>query len=198
LASALTENPAEVRIMGKTKTVPLKVRTFIGITGNAVDIAEDMARRIIKVSIDAQMENPEERKFKPRFLDDIFAARVELLSAALTIRRWGRQNKMKEGRPLPTFETRYQWCRDPLFSPGTRNPVERIAAIKANDPRRRALIEIFEIWSNKHGSAKLKATELNAAVLELSDTRASRRADDSLNYSRQKVAIGQSDTRWRL
>jgi hypothetical protein len=44
--------------MGRTKNVPLNVRTFIGIIGNGVEIAEDMARRIIKVGLDAQMESP--------------------------------------------------------------------------------------------------------------------------------------------
>jgi putative DNA primase/helicase len=188
LASALTENPAMVRVMGQTKNVPLNVRTFIGITGNGVDIAEDMARRIIKVRLDAQMESPEERKFKPGFLDDIVAERLKLLSAVLTIWRWGRQNRLKEGRALGGFETWCQWCRDPLLALGMKDPVDRVAEIKANDPRRRALMEIFETWWDKHGGAELKATELNAAVLELIDTRASRRPDDSLNYSRQKVA----------
>jgi putative DNA primase/helicase len=46
LASALTESPCMVRPMGQTKTVPLHTRTFIGITGNAVEIAEDMALRV--------------------------------------------------------------------------------------------------------------------------------------------------------
>jgi hypothetical protein len=50
LASAPTENPAMVRVMGKTKNVSLNARTFIGITGNGVEIAEDMARRIIKAA----------------------------------------------------------------------------------------------------------------------------------------------------
>jgi hypothetical protein len=146
LASVLTENPAMVRVMGRTKNVPLNVRTFIGITGNAVEIAEDMARRIIKVGLDAKMESPEERKFKPGFLEDILAARTDLLSAALTIWRWGRQNKMKEGRPLGSFEVWCQWCRDPLLTLGMQDPVTRIAEIKANDPRRRALVEIFDAW----------------------------------------------------
>src|SRR5262249_25150612 len=36
LASALTENPAEVRIFGQTKNVKLHVKTWIAITGNGV------------------------------------------------------------------------------------------------------------------------------------------------------------------
>jgi hypothetical protein len=116
LASALTENPATARVMGHSKNVRLNVWAFICITGNAVEVAENMARRIIKAGLNAQMENPEQRKFKPGFLDDILAAGVELLSAALTIWRWGCQNKLKDGMPLGSYEKWCQWCRDPLVT----------------------------------------------------------------------------------
>ena len=71
LASALTESPAMVRPIGQTKTVPLHTRTFIGITGNSVAIAEDMARQILKTRLDARMEDPERRKFAPVLLDRV-------------------------------------------------------------------------------------------------------------------------------
>ena len=74
LASALTENPAIVRVLGQTKNVPLHTRTFIGITGNSVQVAEDMARRLLNSRIDAKMENPEQRKFEPGFLDRVLAS----------------------------------------------------------------------------------------------------------------------------
>jgi hypothetical protein len=188
LASALTENPAMVRPMGHTKTVPLHTRTFIGITGNGVEIHEDMARRIIKSELDAKMENPEQRKFEPGFLEHVLASRPALLSDALTIWRWGRQTVLKPGMPLGHYEKWAQWCRDPLLALGMRDPVERIAEIKAADPSRRALVTFFETWWAAHGDSVVKATELDPAVIELIDTKAFRRSDDSLQYSRQRVA----------
>ena len=179
LASVLTENPAMVRPMGHTKMVPLHVRVFIGITGNGVEIAEDMARRIIKCHLDAKIENPEERNFAPGFLDSVFAARADLLSAALTIWRWGRQNILKAGRPLGSYELWCQWCRDPLIALGMRDPVDRIAEIKANDPKRRALIAVFEVWWEKHPDTLIKATDLAPEVLEQIDAKSSRKADGS-------------------
>jgi hypothetical protein len=145
LASALTESPAMVRPMGHSKNVPLHTRTFIGITGNSVEIAEDMARRIITTNLDAKMEDPESRKFKPGFLDDVLEARPKLLSDALTIWRWGRQTVLKPGKALGSYEVWAQWCRDPLLMLGARDPVDRIEEIKAADPRRRALIAIFDV-----------------------------------------------------
>jgi putative DNA primase/helicase len=87
LASALTEDPMMVRIMGHTKNVPLHTRTFVAITGNGIQVSEDMARRILKADLDAKMENPEQRKFAPGFLQSVHDNRGKLLSDALTIWR---------------------------------------------------------------------------------------------------------------
>jgi hypothetical protein len=171
LASALTENPAMVRPMGQTKNVPLHTRTFIAITGNAVEIAEDMARRLITTNLDAKMEDPERRPFKPGFLDDVLEARAELLSDALTIWRWGRQTVLKPGKALGSFEVWAQWCRDPLLMLGARDPVDRIDEIKAADPHRRALIEIFDTWWTIHRDILLKSTDLDPAVMACIDAR---------------------------
>jgi hypothetical protein len=184
LASALTENPAMVRPMGQTKTVPLHTRTFIGITGNAVQIAEDMARRLLNSHLDARMENPEQRPFPPGFLDRIFAERANLLAAALTIWRWGRQTRPKPGKPVGSFEVWAQWCRDPLLALGMRDPVDRLAEIKAADPKRRALIAIFEQWRTSHGDLLLKGQDLNHEVVSLIPGALTR---DGV-ISRQKVA----------
>src|SRR5262249_37071914 len=127
LASALTENPAMVSTMGQTKNVPLNARAFIGITGNSVQIAEDMARRLLNTHLDARMENPEQRPFAPGFLDRVFTERANLLAAALTIWRWGRQQKnLAAGKPLGSYERWAQWCRDPLLTLGMPDPVNRI------------------------------------------------------------------------
>jgi hypothetical protein len=188
LASVLTESPAVVRPMGHTKTVPLHTRTFIGITGNSVQIAEDMARRLLNTHLDAHMENPEQRKFTPGFLDRIFVDRANLLAAALTIWRWGRQNKPEPGKPLGSYEVWAQWCRDPLLALGMRDPVDRIAEIKAADPKRRALVAIFDLWSVVHGNLIIKANDLGQEVIQAIDDKATVRADGSLQYSRQRVA----------
>jgi putative DNA primase/helicase len=187
LASVLTQSPAMVRIMGQTKMVPLYTKTFVGITGNAVEIAEDMARRILNTHIDAQMEEPEARPFQPGFLDRVSESRSALLSHVLTIWRWGRQTVLKPGRPLGSYELWAQWCRDPLIALGARDPVERVAEIKAADPRRRALVNFFEAWWNIHGDAIIKSSDLDAEIIGLIDNKATRDENNKLRYSRQSV-----------
>jgi putative DNA primase/helicase len=65
--------------------VQLETRAVICVTGNAIDVSEDLARRFIIVGLDAKLESPELRRFEGRFLDTIRERRSELMSAALTI-----------------------------------------------------------------------------------------------------------------
>jgi hypothetical protein len=189
LASALTENPAQVRPMGQTVMVPLHVCTLITISGNAVEIAEDIARRLIETFLDAKTENPEERKFAPGFLDEILVARPDILSDALIIWRFGRQNPgaLTEGRSLGSYEVWCQWIRDPLLTLGCRDPVDRLAEIKANDPRRRMLVSIFEIWWTVHRDQMMQAKDLAPEVLEQIFPKAARNPEGKLQVSRQQV-----------
>src|SRR5262249_25064555 len=188
LSSTLTECPAMVRIFGLSKMVPLYTRSYIGITGNAVQIAEDMARKLLNSHLDARMENPEQRKFAPGFLDHVLASRPRLLAAALTIWRWGRQNKLDKGKPLGSYEFWTQWCRDPLLALSTRDPVDRVDEIKAADPRRRSLIAIFDQWWASDADAVLKASDLADDVIKLIDDKAFAKSNGTLQHSRQRVA----------
>ena len=70
---------------------------------------------------------------------------------------------------------------------GQRDPVDRIAEIKAADPARAHLIEIFDAWSAVHRDDLIKATDLDPNVIELIDSKAVRKADNSLQFSRQRV-----------
>jgi hypothetical protein len=189
LASALTENPCEVRPMGHTAMVKLHTRTLVTMTGNAVQIAEDMARRLIKTDYDAKIENPELRPFKPGFLDTVYRERAILLGHALTIWRWGRQNAglLTKGRPLGSYEEWALWCRDPLLTLGMRDPVERLAAIKAADPKRKKIQTIFEAWWVAHQDSLLPAKDLHQTVIQAIDEKSSFR-DGEFRYSRQFVA----------
>jgi hypothetical protein len=169
LASFLTERPSQVRILGKSQMVQLELASFFALTGNGLVLSEDLARRFICVEFDAGCEDPEQREFPPGFLRDIEKRRPELLSAGLTILRWGRQNTVKPGRPLGSFEDWGEWVRDPLVALGGRDPVDRINAIKARDPERQRVISLFNEWDKCHGDKPIKVSELAEAVRLIAD-----------------------------
>jgi hypothetical protein len=128
------------------------------------------------------MENPEQREFKSGFLQ-----RCHLLSAALTIWRYGQQNQLKRGLPLGNYEVWARWIRDPLLDLGCQDPVQRIAQIKADDPRRKAIMEVFETWWLHHEGQPVKANDLHADVKQLLDPNATM-IEGNTKYSRQRIA----------
>jgi hypothetical protein len=171
LASVLTERPARVRLLGQTRMVPLNSATFVAVTGNGLTVSEDLARRVIPCELDARCEDPESRPFVPGFLDLIQRRRAELLTAGLTIWRWGCQNAavLPRGKPLGSFETWAEWCRDPFVALGCRDPVERIEALKAIDPRRQRIAELFRLWWEHHGATPMRVSELAEPVRAIVD-----------------------------
>lgn len=171
LASVLTERPTRVRVLGETRMVLLNSTAFIAVTGNGLTVTEDLARRFITCNLDPRCEDAESRPFPAGFLSYIERRRAELLTAALTIWRWGRQsaNELKRGKPLGSFEMWAEWCRDPLVDLGCCDPVERIEKLKAQDPRRQRIAELFRAGWENHASAPMKANDLAEAVKTIAD-----------------------------
>jgi hypothetical protein len=171
LASVFTERPARVRLLGQTRMVPLNSTAFVAVTGNGLTVTEDLARRFNPCELDARCEDPESRPFMPGFLDSIQQQRVELLAAGLTIWRWGRQSAalLPRGKSLGSFERWAEWCRDPLLALGCRDPVERIEALKAIDPRRQRIAELFRTWWENHRATPIKVSELAEPVKAIAD-----------------------------
>jgi hypothetical protein len=167
LAQVITESVIMTRLLGHTKMVPLTTNAFIALTGNAVRISEDLARRFLAVDLDAKCENPEQRSFDEDFGTSIKEHRADLLGAVLTIWRWGRQTNLRPGMPLGNFERWASWCRDPLLALGCVDPVQQAADIKSEDPFRQQIFEFLQAWYVQHGSKPVKLRDLDRKVREL-------------------------------
>jgi hypothetical protein len=181
LATVITERPARVRVFGELRMAVLNSTAFVAITGNGLTVSEDLARRFIDCKLDAGCEDPESRPFGPGFLEKVERDRVQLLSAALTVWRYGRQNQegLKRGRPLGSFETWCDWVRDPLLTLGCRDPVERVEMLKTHDPYRQNIAELCKTWWEHHENKPIRASELAEPV---------RRLIDPLDRGRQFIA----------
>jgi putative DNA primase/helicase len=173
LASAMTERSVKVRLLGRSRMEALNSTAFVLVTGNGVTLSEDLVRRFIVCELDARCENPERRAFEGGFSANVEANRAKLLAAALTIWRYGRQNTrgFVPGRPLGSYDDWAQWCRDPLVALGCCDPVERIDRIKADDPSRRQVVDLFNRWHACHGSQPMRVTELVKSVTAIIDPR---------------------------
>jgi hypothetical protein len=188
LASVITERPARVRIFGQTKMAMLNSSAFIAITGNGLSVSEDLARRFLALELDAKCDDPEARAFPGTdlFLEQIKNRRGELLAAALTIWRWGRQNetRLPKGKPFGSFETWAAWVRDPLLALGCIDPVSRISVAKSRDPRRQRIAELFAAWHQHHGAAPMKVAELDDSVKAIADPQGRGRQYQAITIAR--------------
>lgn len=170
LASVLTERPARVRILGKSQMVPLNSTALVILTGNALTISEDLARRFLIVELDARMEDPEVRHFPIDIKEDIRTHRLELLVDLLTIWRWGMQtSEIKRGKPLGSFEQWSKMVRDPLVALGCIDPVDRIGEVKERDGRRQEILECFTLWNKLHGDKPVRVQDLHDDIRGLLD-----------------------------
>lgn len=173
LSMLLTERPVKLRPLGSSQTRIVDGVGFVAVTGNGLTIAEDLARRLIVCELDALVEDAEARRFDTDPVAEAKRLRAELLAAVLTIWLWGRQqgDALPRGRPLGSYEMWSRWCRDPLLALGCRDPAERVAQVKAADPQRAAIREIFEVWAQHHGDAEMRALDLAEPVRRALDPR---------------------------
>ena len=170
LASAITERPARVRLLGKSLMLPLNASAFVILNGNGLTVSEDLARRFVAIEFDPRTEDPEARPFKSDIRTEVMRRRSELLAAPLTIWRWGRiATCIKTGRPLGSFEQWSKWVRDPLLDLGCQDPAERISEAKLRDGLRQETVDLFEVWRKEHGDQPITAIKLHDDVKKIAD-----------------------------
>ena len=165
LEGVLTED-SKARMLGVSQAADLSAAVFVVITGNGVSIKGDTARRIVESFFDAQVEKPAERDFGGWDLQaDVTRDRDAILADLLTIWRWGRQNKIKPGISVGTFEEWGRWARDPLVALGCMDAAMTMRRNMENDPGRETEISVFRTWWARHKGEKLVGSDLDDEVL---------------------------------
>ncbi len=135
----------------------------LSVTGNGlVTLTEDLARRFISIELDAGCGGPGgSRAFPPATsLTTGFrrTAPGPAARAALTIWRWGRHYAGDEIRPaagrsgVSTFGAAGAATR--FWPSAAVDPVMRIETVKARDPNRRRVAELFNAWWETPPSCK--------------------------------------------
>jgi hypothetical protein len=173
LASAVTEPKVQLRALGSSTPISIDCRSFIMITGNGVQVSEDLVSRFLFVELDARTGDPETRRMPAGFLDSVAAERGQILNEALKIIRYGLQNPYP-GLPLRNFDGWAQMCRDGLLVLGATDPVTRLEKVKASDPMREHHTTIMLAWQAAHKSDPVAANDLKKPVADLIAPNASR------------------------
>ena len=185
LESMLTED-SRARILGVSDAANLGAAIFVAITGNGVGVKGDAARRFVECFFDAGVENPSARQFERDLQSDVTHNRDAILGDALTIWRWGRQNKnLKPGLPVGTFEQWSRWARDPLLALGCMDAAITMKRSMESDPGREGEINVFRAWWGHHKGSRVTGSDLDDEVLAALGTKCSRK--NVAYYLRPKI-----------
>jgi hypothetical protein len=161
----LTQDPASIRVLGKTEEETLNTRVLMMATGNNIAVAGDCCRRAVKCRLDARCAEPERRRFdwdpvqaakdaRPRLVADL----LEALSAYISAGR------PSDPPPLGSFED-WTVVRGLLLWCGLDDPADTMADVKATDAAGADLVRGLETWWMAFEDEWVTAADL-AAFLE--------------------------------
>lgn len=161
LASAMTAPTYQARILGKTQTVEVAVRTTWVFTGNNVSLSSELVRRLTMIDLDAQVANPELRTgFRHKDIRGWAKDnRGELVWACLTLI----QNWVAQGMPaetdvaLASYENWSACVGGVLKTAGLGGFLNNRAALKekASDEDNDSISFLLEAWWGEVGSREI-------------------------------------------
>lgn len=198
LAGAFTAGGIKDRVLGKTGNVTAPMRFVAFVTGNNLEYAGDMYRRVVPISLDPQTESPEERSgFQHAdLLAWVRQERPRLVVAGLTILR----AYHVAGRPRPermsqfgSFSAWSDLARAAVLWASGHDPCAGRAALRETaDPARMALGQALRAWRAALGERWVTVAEViqwttEHAVVTLPEY-------DAAEALRQ--ALGGLDRRW--
>ena len=120
-----------------------------------MSVADDIVRRSVRCSIDAETETPEKRTFSsdPRAI--ALANRGAYIAASLTLARaYIAAGKPERLPPLPSYEGWSDLVRSPLVWLGYDDPVDTMDDIRGADPIRQARADVFRAWRDELNPAE--------------------------------------------
>jgi putative DNA primase/helicase len=154
LCQAIERPSVSTRTLGKSEGREHRNVWTMFATGNGLRLRDDVTRRTLLVRMDAEMEQPELRKFNANPLERVLANRGRYIRAALIVvlayRAAGMPNRLPNiGDPFAEWSDN---VRSALVWLGYADPVQTMEAVRENDPRRQARMALFQAIFNAYGS----------------------------------------------
>jgi putative DNA primase/helicase len=150
LCQATERAQLQVRPLGTSGLVRIANAFTVFANGNNLTIAADNVRRTVLCSLDADMEAPETRTFNGDPVAKVLRDRGNYVGAILTIARAyiaaGCPGRLA---PHASYEGWSNLVRSPLVWLGWSDPVETVAAIRAEDPIRQNRTAVFAAWGKE-------------------------------------------------
>jgi hypothetical protein len=221
LCQAVERPVLQVRALGTSELARIDNATTCLSNGNNIQIAEDLVRRSVQCSLDANIDRPETRKFVHDPLAAIFADRGRYVAAVLTIARaYVVAGMPHRPPPFASFDRWNELVRGALMWLGCADPCDTVAELSVADPVKNERAEVFQAIAkamvdpdytvNEIISAARKDTTLESALRmiasadgEISPRRLGKWLAASLNtiagnFKLLRSGSVQNRVRWRL
>lgn len=194
LAAFLTSAEPEGRILGLSETRSVRNRALWVLNGNHVTAGGDTFRRILPITLDANHESPESRRFtfspKTVIRDRLSAYRADVLNVLLTYQSAGAPTVAAGS--MGSFEQWERlvrqcvcWLIDEGLTPvPMADPLEVMTLSKAEDPGHTQHGQILELWHRVFGNRIVQVRDLGLLVNSFDATR----SDDERELAR---AVGE-------
>lgn len=184
LATFLTSEKYTDRLLNQNINVTFNNRLLVLLTGNNIELAGDMLRRVLKCRLDSQMQDPYTRSFKHSPLQYIKRNRYKLVIAGLTIIKayfeseYFHNNQHKNNGLLSSFEEWDKlvrqpilWLSDTIDSNKFQDPVDSIKQSMKADPDTQAWSRILQELDqiNELKDKWLEAKEILQIILNSSN-----------------------------
>ncbi|TGQ16378.1 hypothetical protein [Mesorhizobium sp. M2E.F.Ca.ET.219.01.1.1] len=168
VCQAVERPVVDVRVLGQSKNVRVENRATFFANGNNIKLVEDVVRRTVLCSLDANMERPEQRQFKAKPFDLVIADRGRYIAAALVVVRAYVVAGCPDTLPaLASFEDWSRLVRSALVWLGRADPVATQEAARRDDPSKNLFRQFVAGWREASGTDHpLTATELKKLAEE--------------------------------
>jgi hypothetical protein len=169
LAAALTAPFWEDRILGASEITRLPVRCLWIATGNNPEVSNEMARRLVRIRLDAGSDQPWRRgTFRhPDLMRWVRANRAQLVVACLTLcRAWIAAGRPRGTRRIGSYEAWAEVMGGVLGVAGVKGFLGNLDDIlAAADGEGLAWRAFVGVWWDRHGTAMVSTSDLLGAAL---------------------------------
>lgn len=169
VAAALTAPYWEDRILGTSETTRFPIRCVWIATGNNPQFSNELARRLVRIRLDAHVDQPWRRDgFRhPNLLAWVRANRARLVAACLTLgRAWCAAGKPRHRHALGSFEAWAEAMGGILEVAGVPGFLANLNEMyEAADAEGAAWRTFVGLWWERHGTGEVSTKDLHEVAL---------------------------------
>ncbi len=161
LCSIGTQESVGARLLGFSKFLTLPSNSMWIFTGNNIQFAGDITRRVLKTRINTKTENPEEREFEKDCKQYTVDNRKQIVEAVITVlKAYHQADDKPKLSAYGSYEEWSKFIRGACMWLGLADPVEAKRNIQNDDYEKNRLTALLESWYQAFGNEGLTVKQV--------------------------------------